>query len=103
MTKAIHIDKKADKEISALPRAAQIKFRALLNILLINGRLELPEGKKISKDLFEMRFSEANIYRSIYAYLGKEVIIVLSVFTKKTQKTPLKELKKAQSRLLHYV
>ena len=43
------------------------------------------------------------IYRSLYAYLGKEVIIILSAFIKKTQKTPIKEIQKARNRLKKYL
>ena len=103
MNKLVQIDKKAEKELSTFPRGAQIKFRVLITILEEEGKLELPEGKKLSKGLFEMRFSYENTYRSIYAYLDNEIIIVLSAFVKKTQKTPLKELDKAQKRLQQYI
>ena len=103
MKKAVQIDKNAEKEISKFPKIVQIKFRALINILIIKGKLEYPDGKKLPKGLFEMRIKHDNAYRSFYAYLKQNLIIVLSAFIKKTQKTPLKELKKAYKRLKQYL
>lgn len=86
MKKVVQIDRNAEKEISKFPKAVQIKFRALINILIKRGKLEHPDGKKLPKGLFEMRVKHGNIYRSLYAYLKQDLIIVLSAFIKKTQK-----------------
>jgi phage-related protein len=103
MGKIIQIDKNAEKEISKFPRVVQIKFRALIDILIKKGRLEFPDAKKLPKGLFEMRVKYKNTYRSFYAYLKQDLIIILSAFIKKTQKTPLKELQKAYKRLKQYL
>ena len=103
MKKIVQIDKHAEKEVSKFPRTVQIKFRALINILVDSGKLEPPEGKKLSKGLFEMRVRHKDTYRSIYAYLEYNLIIILSAFIKKAQKTPLKELQKAEKRLKQYL
>lgn len=103
MGKIVQIDKNAEKEISKFPMVIQIKFRALISILIKRGRLELPDGKKLAKGLFEMRVKHKNTYRSFYAYLKQDLIIILSAFIKKTPKTPLKELRKAYKRLKQYL
>ena len=55
MKKIIQIDRHAEKEISKFSKKVQIKFRALINILSSEGKLELPDGKKLSNGLFEIR------------------------------------------------
>ena len=103
MKKIVQIDKHAEKEISKFPRTVQIKFRALINILVEKGKLEPPVGKKLSRGLFEMRIRHKNTYRLIYTYFEHNLIIILSAFVKKVQKTPLKELQKAEKRLKQYL
>ena len=72
MNKIVQIDRKAKKELDKFPKEAQIKLRALINILLLKGRLE-------------------------------PIVIILSAFMKKTRKTPLIEIQKAQKRLQRYL
>jgi len=43
MKKIIQIDRHAEKEISKFSKKVQIKFRALINILSSEGKLELPD------------------------------------------------------------
>ena len=80
----------------------ELKFRALFEILEEKGRLEQPYAKKLSGEegLFELRVRHRGQWRALYAYMKKSVIVVLSAFSKKTQKTPSKELAKAKKRLI---
>lgn len=55
--------------------------------------------KKISKGVWELR--QGNI-RLLFGMIGNEAIIV-NIFVKKSQKTPLKEIKLAERRLQEYL
>jgi len=100
--KQVIIDNRADKEIKRFPRPVQLKFRALFILLERDGFLSEPSAKKISSDLFEIRVKYKGQWRAIYAYVTKTLIIILTGFNKKTQKTPVKEINKAKDRLKDY-
>ncbi|MBU3979562.1 type II toxin-antitoxin system RelE/ParE family toxin [Patescibacteria group bacterium] len=102
--KAVLIDKRAEKELRKFSRTVQLKFQALFEILEEDGKLEEPFGKKLSGriDLFEIRVRQNGQWRALYAYIGKDSIIILCAFAKKTQKTPIIELDKAIKRLVDY-
>lgn len=102
--KAVLIDKRAEKELEKFSRPVQLKFQALFEILEEDGKLEEPFGKKLSgkEDLFEIRVRQNGQWRALYTYLGKNSIIILCAFVKKTQKTPIMELNKAIKRLADY-
>lgn len=99
----VYIDKRFDREVKFLPKRFLLKLCAYLEILKHDGRLEEPFGKKISKNLFEIRLRGAEHWRVLYAYTNKDNIIILTVFKKKTQKTPKIEIEKANSRLKEYL
>lgn len=105
MKRQLYVDKKARKELAKFSKTVQLKFQALFEILEELGRLEEPYAKKLSgsKGLFEVRVNHNGQWRAIYAYLEKEIIIIVSAFVKKTQKTPSNELHKAQQRLREYL
>jgi phage-related protein len=102
LKKVIRLDKRADKEIKKFPATVQAKVSAMLKILARDGKLEEPYGKKIDKELLEIRIKHQGQWRILYAYLVGNLIIVLSGFKKKTMKTPLQEIDKAKSRLKEY-
>jgi len=54
--------------------------------------------KKIRKDLYELRITGKEQIRILYTVRRQEIILV-HAFKKKTQKTPLKEIKTALLRL----
>ena len=62
----------------------------------------VPEAKKIDHNLYEIRISLEGAYRGFYAYIEKEFVMILHLFRKKGQKTPLKNLKLARRRLKNY-
>ncbi len=103
MKKQVEIDVRAVKEIESFDEEVQIRIAASLEILSRDGFLKEPYAKRIDEDLFEIRVKYKGQWRAIYAYLRKTKIIVLSAFQKKTQKTPPKEIKKAQKRLKQHV
>lgn len=67
----------------------------LFDDLAYNGYLEYTDGRKLlGYDLFEIRVKHIDIYRCIYCYHDKNILL-LSLFKKKTQKTPKREIEKA--------
>src|SRR5574340_1120759 len=102
MKKKIIFNKNAAKEIRKLPEPVEYKIATLLKFLAIKGRLDEPEAKKIDKNLFELRVKLGGQWRAFYAYVLKDCIVLLSVFNKKTQQTPQREIDKAKKRLEDY-
>lgn len=92
MKKGILYDKNAAKELDAFHRDIRISFQALIEVLSNEGRLSFPDARKLEKDIFEIRLQHHGAYRGCYAYVGKEYIIILHFFQKKTQATPLKHI-----------
>lgn len=56
-----------------------------------------------AKGLFEIRVEyESNIYRIFCCFDKGNLVVLFNGFHKKTQKTPLKELKKAEKLMVEY-
>ncbi len=102
MRKEIFYDKGAVEELHTFSEEVQKEFQAYIALLASEGKLEFPEARKITKELFEIRISQGGAYRSFYAYLKGQYIVILHFFRKKTQKTPLKNIKIAEQRLRKY-
>ena len=75
---------------------AKIKFNkivAYLDLLSEKGpNLTMPVARHLTTNLWELRPLDNRI---IYAYYKDNTFVILHSFTKKTKKTPKKELKKA--------
>ncbi len=102
MKKNVFLDKNAEKELREFGEEVQLEFEAYLKILGLEGKLDFPHAKKITRDLFEIRIKVQGEYRCFYAYIGKLDIVILNFFRKQTQKTPIKNLELAQKRLRLY-
>ena len=102
MKKNIFLERNAQKELREFDEEVQLEFEAYFKILEFEGKLDLPQAKKVTKDLFEIRVKVKGEYRGFYAYIGKLDIVVLHFFRKKTQKTPMKDLELAQRRFRLY-
>jgi len=84
-----------------IPETALVKVTRNMKLLReFNLALKEPYVKPLGDKLYEIRAKDSSgIYRVIYfAYTGKK-FIMLHGFTKKTQKTPSKELKLAKKRM----
>ncbi|HEX7018291.1 MAG TPA: type II toxin-antitoxin system RelE/ParE family toxin [Patescibacteria group bacterium] len=101
--KKIILHTRAEKEIGNFHKVAQKKIKSLIESLAKNGVLVEPYGKKIDRQLYEIRVKYKGEWRVLYAYVEKTSIVILSAFHKKTQKTPLKEIVKAKQRLKEYI
>ena len=102
MGKEVFYDRNALKELQGFSVAAQKEFQAYIALLAFEGKLEFPEAKKVTKELFEIRVAQDGAYRGFYAYLKGRYVVILHFFQKKTQRTPLRNIKLAQQRLKRY-
>ena len=84
-----------------LPAALSAKYFHLTDLMLEFGAdLGMPHTKAMSDGLCELRVKgKEGIARVFYCTKVDKRIIMLHGFVKKTQKTPTKELRKAQQRL----
>lgn len=103
MKKNIKYDKNATEELKEFNLFVQRDLIAIIDILKNKGRLEYPEGKKLTKNIFEIRLKRNGAFRGFYAYIIENSVIILHFFRKKSQKTPNKNLKLAEKRLKKYV
>ncbi|WP_168433535.1 type II toxin-antitoxin system RelE/ParE family toxin [Pontiella sulfatireligans] len=87
--------KKVRQFIEAQPDGVQAEYIKIVEQLEQDGRLVEPYGKKLDKGLFEMRLRRGRQVRVLYFYQEKDCVIGVHAFVKKTQKTPLKEMKQA--------
>lgn len=102
MKKIVIIDERAEKELKEFSKDVLFEFRGHFKAIEIKGKLSFPDSKKIKRNLFEIRVDYGGIYRSFYAYVGGKYVVILHAFRKKTQKTPIKNLKIAERRLREY-
>lgn len=102
MGKEVFYDRNALKELYGFSVTIQKEFQAYIALLASEGKLEFPEARKVTKELFEIRVTQDGTYRGFYAYLKGRYVVILHFFQKKTQKTPLKSIKVAEQRLKQY-
>jgi len=63
----------------------------------------MPYCRKLRGNIFEMRIKTEQGYRILFAYMLDDVVLLLHIFKKKSNKIPKKELKLAIKRLKLYV
>lgn len=90
----------AKSDIEGLPIKLLARYYVLADRMIALGpNLGMPYTKAMGDGLFELRIkAQEGISRIFYCTVKKEIWILHS-FIKKSQKTPLKELKIAQTRL----
>jgi phage-related protein len=96
-----YYDQKLFDWVKALPVSIRADYARLTELLENFGcELRLPHSRAMGKGLFELRpRGKEGIARIFYCMVRGKSIIVLHGFVKKTQKTPLKELDKANKRM----
>jgi len=95
----IFVDPRIEDFLEKLTSVEKARLRRYRKLLEEHG-LSLPEPylRKLGKDLWELRPGNGRIL-----FTGKKGRIIFAhAFYKKTQKTPVKELKVAKSRILEY-
>lgn len=83
--------------LKKLPHKDQVKLIATINNVQdygINVAIKEQWVKKLDTNLYELRSKVANnIQRAIYFHYENNRYVITHGFTKKTQKTPIKELR----------
>lgn len=88
--------KKVREFIDEQPDEVQAEYVKIVEILEAEGRLIEPFGKKIDRDLFEIRMRRGKQVRVLYFYFEEDMVVGVHGFVKKTQKTPPNEIKQAR-------
>ena len=98
-------NERVQKAILNLPPGLLARYLRLTDLMLEFGpNLGMPHTKAMSDGLFELRLkSKEGIARVFYCAVVEERILMLHTFTKKSQKTPKKELDIARRRLKEVV
>jgi len=88
-------------EIEALPMGLRVRYAVLTQRMIEHGaNLGEPHTQTMGSGLFELRLkSTEGIARVFYCTRIGKRIVMLHSFVKKTPKTPLKELRIAQTRI----
>lgn len=96
-----YLDEDVFAEMAAQPREIRAKFEHIVRLIEANGleRVHEPYIKHLEGKLWEMRMKGRDtIARAIYVTAVEKRIVVVRVFTKKTQKTPRREIETALER-----
>lgn len=82
--------------IATQPPEIQAEYVKLVERIETDGYLIEPFGKKLDRQLFEMRLRRGRQVRVVYFYHSGDRVIGLRAFVKKTQQTPPRELAQAR-------
>lgn len=96
-----YFNERVQREISGWPVGIYANFLRLIFLMEEHGAdLRLPHSRAMGDGLFELRCKgEEGIGRVFYCALRGRQIVILHSFIKKTQETPVSELKTARKRL----
>lgn len=95
------LNKTVDEELLSLPADMQSKFLWISQLIEEHGlnNVGMPYVRHIQNNLWEIRMKgKDGIARGLYITSKPKRIIVVNVFIKKTQRTPIKEIKLALKR-----
>lgn len=95
------LDETVRAELNALPVDMQARFLRISELITEHGleRIREPYVKHIEGPVWEIRMKgKAGIARALYVTATGMRVVVVRVFTKKTQKTPRREIKLALKR-----
>jgi phage-related protein len=81
--------------IAAQTSGIQAEYVKLVERIETDGYLIEPFGKKLDRNLFEMRLRRGRQVRVVYFYYMADSVIGVHAFVKKTQHTPPRELAQA--------
>jgi len=88
-------------EMNAQPADIRAKFEHIVRLIRANGleRVREPYIKHLDGKLWEMRMKGRDtIARAVYMTVREKRIVIVRVFTKKSQKTPRREIEIALKR-----
>jgi phage-related protein len=96
------LDDRVDAEIGALPPGLQARLVRLLEMVESIGleQLHEPHVKHLEGKLWELRAkAKEGIARGLYVTMTGRRVVVLHVFVKSSQKTPVRALEIARERM----
>jgi phage-related protein len=97
----VELHKSALDEYSALPADMRARLARMSDVIEANGLANLPRDwvKNLGDRLWELRFTgKDGIARALYVTATERRVVIVRIFIKKTQKTPLRELELARQR-----
>ncbi|MBL0026498.1 MAG: type II toxin-antitoxin system RelE/ParE family toxin [Saprospiraceae bacterium] len=84
----------------------KVKQKMDFGLFLLQYVKQVPSkhiGSTLEKNLFYLRVKQgSNIFRIFFCYDEDKIVVIMNGFTKKTQKTPTKEIDKAISIIKQY-
>ena len=94
-------NKKVKLQALAFPKGILAKFLRSLELLEEFGPgIGMPHVRPVSKRLFEVRAQgKEGLGRAFYCVVPGRELVIVNVFVKKSQKTPIKEIRLAQKRM----
>ena len=95
------VNEAAEDELRAMPRGIIAIFLRITALIESAGPQRLPPlyVKHLEGSIWELRMKdESGIARAAYVTASGQRVVVLHVFSKKTQKTPLRNLELARKR-----
>ena len=99
----LFVSETAEAEVRALDLDLQAHFARLTDLFRDKGLAAMrePYAKHLTGKLWELRLKgRSSIARSIYVTASGQRVVMLRTFVKKTEKTPPRELKIAQARMM---
>jgi phage-related protein len=97
----VFVNAEAKAELDALPADTRASFERIMKLVQCFGleRVHEPYIKHIEGRIWEMRLrGRDGIARALYVTATGRRVVILRVFTKKTQKTPRREIELARRR-----
>lgn len=98
----VYYNKVIEEQILAMPESLLARYLRMADLMIEMGpNIGMPHTKYMGDGLLELRLKgKEGIARVFYCVVMQHKIMILHSFIKKTQKTPLKELKLAKSRMM---
>jgi phage-related protein len=87
--------------LNALPKDIRGRFERIVGLIELNGleRVRAPYVKHLEGPIWEMRMTgKDSIARAAYVTATGQRVVIVHVFSKKTQKTPRREIETALRR-----
>jgi phage-related protein len=97
----VFVNAEAKAELDVLPPDVRASFERIVELVLAFGleRVHEPYIKHIEGRIWEMRLrGRDGIARALYVTASERRVVILRVFTKKTRRTPRREIELARRR-----
>ena len=97
-----YLNARVKAELDGQPAEIRSRFERIVSLIKERGleQIHEPYVKHLQGPLWEMRMKgKDSIARAIYVTVRERRVVILHVFTKKTQKTPQREMETALRRM----